>query len=187
MSTSDRGAKPGLAVVAGGPSTGGNATRWSTRASFNLGDIEAISNRKAFPPFASLKAFEMIGRLGGIRKAAIALGVDHGAVSRHLHTLEEWAGTPLIDRSRGGISRLTPEGARYHIRISSAFGEIRSAGLDLIQNNDVQRLHLWCSPGFATQWLVLVLDRFRDSYPDIDLFTTGVREELQGLIVGTSA
>ncbi len=43
------------------------------------------------PSFGSLKAFELIGRLGGIRKAAIALGVDHAAVSRHLKSLEEWA------------------------------------------------------------------------------------------------
>ncbi len=145
------------------------ASRWGTRASFNLGDIEAISNRKAFPPFASLKAFEMIGRLGGIRKAALALGIDHAAVSRHLRSMEEWAGVPLIDRSRGGSGRLTPEGLRYHIRVSSAFAEISSAGLDLIQKSDVQRLHLWCSPGFAYQWLVRVLDRFRSANPDIDV------------------
>jgi DNA-binding transcriptional LysR family regulator len=145
------------------------ASRWGTRASFNLGDIEAISNRKAFPPFAALKAFEMIGRLGGIRKAALALGIDHAAVSRHLRSLEEWAGVPLVDRSRGGSGRLTPEGSRYHLRVSSAFAEISSAGLDLIQKSDVQRLHLWCSPGFAYQWLVRVLDRFKDSAADIDV------------------
>lgn len=145
------------------------ANRWATRASFNLGDIEAISNRKSFPPFAALRAYEMIGRLGGIRKAALALGIDHAAVSRHLRSMEEWAGVPLVDRSRGTAGRLTPEGLRYHTRISAAFAEISGAGMDLMQSNDVQRLHLWCSPGFAYQWLLPVLDRFRQVHDDIDL------------------
>jgi len=145
------------------------ANRWATRASFNLGDIEAISNRKAFPPFASLRAYEMIGRLGGIRKAALALGIDHAAVSRHLHSMEQWAGVPLVERSRGAAGRLTPEGLRYHTRISAAFAEISGAGMDLIQSNEVQRLHLWCSPGFAYQWLLRVLDQFRANNSDIDL------------------
>ena len=145
------------------------ASRWVTRASYNLGDIEAISNRKSFPPFASLKAFEMIGRLGGIRKAALALGIDHAAVSRHLRSLEQWAGVPLVDRSRGGAGRLTQEGLRYHTRISAAFTEISSAGMDLIQNSDLQRLHLWCSPGFAYQWLMRGLDKFRRIHSDIDI------------------
>jgi len=147
----------------------GKGTRWGTRANFNLGDIEAISNQRVFPPFASLRAFEMIGRLGGIRKAALALGIDHAAVSRHLRSLEDWAGTPLIDRSRGGSGRLTPEGSRYHASIASAFTEIRSAGMDLIQKSDIQRLHLWCSPGFATLWLVKSLHDFNALNPQVDI------------------
>jgi hypothetical protein len=39
---------------------------------------------------------------------------------------------------------------------------------------------------YAGRFLIMAVGD-ADSYPDIDLFTTGVREELQGLIVGTSA
>jgi DNA-binding transcriptional LysR family regulator len=93
--------------------------------------VSEIDKLRDFPSFGSLKAFELIGRLGGIRKAAIALGIDHAAVSRHLRNLEDWAGTPLLDRCRGESTRLTPIGVRYHTRISAALCEIASAGIDL--------------------------------------------------------
>jgi len=33
--------------------------------------------RTSLPPYAVLRAFEAVGRLGGIRRAALALGLDH--------------------------------------------------------------------------------------------------------------
>jgi DNA-binding transcriptional LysR family regulator len=153
----------------GSPQSQQKGSRWVTRSSFNLGDIDAIGRRKAFPPFASLKAFEMIGRLGSIRKAALALGVDHAGVSRHLRALEQWAGIPLVDRRRGQNGRLTPEGMRYHARISAAFVEIDNAGEDLIQKGDLGRLHVWCSPGFACKWLLQHLDEFSTAHADMDI------------------
>ncbi len=75
--------------------------------------------RKLLPAFQTLRAFEAVGRLSGIRRAAQDLQLDHAVVSRHLRTLEEWAGTPLIAR-QNGRSVLTDEGVRYHARISAA-------------------------------------------------------------------
>lgn len=51
---------------------------------------------KALPPFAALRAFEMVGRVGGIRRAASLLAIDHTVVSRHVRALEEWVGVPLV-------------------------------------------------------------------------------------------
>jgi len=42
---------------------------------------------KALPPFAALRAFEAVGREGGIRKAAASLGIDHAVISRHIRQL----------------------------------------------------------------------------------------------------
>jgi len=121
------------------------------------------------PPFASLRAFDVIGRLGGIRKAALELGVDHGVVSRHLKALEEWAGITLLERGRGGRGQLTPEGSHFHARISAALEDIGGASRNLIERNRRERLLVWCSPGLACFWLLPLLDSFHASHPQIDL------------------
>jgi len=127
-----------------------------------------MSNRKAIPPFAALRAFEAIGRLGGVRRAAASLGLDHAVVSRHLRALEEWSGVRLVDRLHGG-GRLTAEGAVYHSRISSALAEIANATADLMHQSHHDRLNIWCVPGFASQWLLSRLGGFRASHPDLDM------------------
>jgi DNA-binding transcriptional LysR family regulator len=127
-----------------------------------------MSNRKAVPPFAALRAFEAVGRLGGVRRAAAALGLDHAVVSRHLRGLEEWSGVQLIDR-QSGSGRLTAEGAVYHARIAAALADIASATADLTRTRNQDRLNIWCVPGLASQWLMGRLGSFRSSNPDFDI------------------
>jgi len=121
------------------------------------------------PSFGSLKAFELIGRLGGIRKAAMALGVDHAAVSRHLKSLEEWAGIPLLDRRLGENGKLTAKGALYHSRISAALCDINNACADLRQRQQASILCVWCPPALAYQWLMPRVQQFADAHEDMDL------------------
>lgn len=121
------------------------------------------------PSFGSLKAFELIGRLGGIRKAAIALGVDHAAISRHLKSLEEWAGIPLVDRRRGENGKLTDKGARYHSRISAALYEINDACADLRQRWQTGILRVWSSPALSYQWLMPRFQEFEDAHEDLEV------------------
>ena len=91
-----------------------------------------LLSRRALPPFETLRAFDAIARLGGVRKAAQYLRRDHGVVSRHLRTIEDWTGTKLIQRSAAG-SVLTEEGVRYHRDIASALEIIARATVDLIK------------------------------------------------------
>ncbi len=128
----------------------------------------SLSNRKAIPPFAALRAFEAVGRLGGIRRAAQSLCLDHAVISRHLRALESWTGVRLIDREHGG-GRLTAEGAQYHARVALALSDIVNATADLMRSNDENRLKIWCVPGFASQWLLSRLGAFRVAHPDIDI------------------
>ncbi|UIJ45681.1 LysR substrate-binding domain-containing protein [Sphingomonas cannabina] len=109
--------------------------------------------RNSIPPFAALRAFDAVARLGGIRKAAQTLGLDHAVVSRHLRTLELWTGTVLLERARSG-SALTPEGLAYHRSIAAAIDLISNATLDLIKASDDHQLKIWCMPGFASKWLL---------------------------------
>ena len=121
--------------------------------------------RQAMPPFVALRAFEAVGFLGGVRRAAEELGVDHAAVSRHLRALEAWAGVRLFDRQRRGL--LTHDGALFHARVSAALDEIRMASLDLTRRGDDSRLTIWCVPGLASRWLNGRLAEFAAAHPEL--------------------
>lgn len=127
------------------------------------------AERKAIPPFAAIRAFEAIGSSGGIRRAALALAIDHAAVSRHLRGLELWTGVPLINRSPGAGGRLTEAGERYHKAISRGLAEIARASIDIQRRSDDKHLLLWCAPVLASEWLSGRLQDFAAHYPDVDL------------------
>lgn len=117
------------------------------------------------PPFAALRAFDAVFRVGGIRKAAMQLGVNHAVVSRHIKQLEDWLGVPLVARN-GNRLLLTEEGARYHTRIASAFAEMQLATDELIGLRDSAPLRLHCVPGLSIQWLSGQLAAFERAYPE---------------------
>lgn len=125
-------------------------------------------DRKELPPFATLRAFEAVGRLSGIRRAAQMLCIDHAVISRHLRSLEEWAGVQLFDRT-GGNTVLTPEGQRYHARVTAALAEIGDAGKELLRHNSDRQLRIWCAAGFAFEWLTGKLQLFQVANPQIEL------------------
>lgn len=125
-------------------------------------------NSKSLPPFATMRAFEAVGRLCGVRRAAQALKLDHAVVSRHVRTLEEWAGVRLIHRV-DGKTVLTEEGARYHARISTALAEINDASNELLLRNDESNLSICCVPGFAFEWLIPRLSAFQAANPGMKL------------------
>jgi LysR family glycine cleavage system transcriptional activator len=124
--------------------------------------------RISTPPFSALRAFEAVGRLGGIRRAALDLKLDHAVVSRHLRALEEWAGVPLINRQRDGRV-LTDAGAQFHRRVSFALQEIAQASADLQIIRGNQSLRIWCVPGFALHWLTGRLPHFQALHPEVEL------------------
>lgn len=130
--------------------------------------LGVIDDRKSLPPFATLRAFEAVGRYAGIRRAAQALNLDHAVVSRHLRTLEEWAGVQLVHRAHGNAT-LTLEGAKYYARVSAALVEISAATAELVAQRNGDRLNIWCVPGLASQWLTSRLSTFQKANPGIDL------------------
>lgn len=91
-----------------------------------------LLSRRALPPFETLRAFDAIARLGGVRKAAQYLSRDHAVISRHLRAIETWTGTKLIRRTAAG-SVLTEDGVRYHRDIANALDIIARATVELIE------------------------------------------------------
>ena len=135
-----------------------------------------IPSRKSIPPFESLRAFDAVARLGGIRKAAQALLRDHAVVSRHLKSVEEWTGCKLLDRTPAGAV-LTKEGEVYHQKISQAIYLISEATIELMKRGNDNSLQVWCMPGFALHWMMQHMDSFEKSSPMIDLELRSTGEE----------
>ena len=125
-------------------------------------------SRKSLPPFEALRAFDVVARLGGVRKAAQTLSRDHAVVSRHLRAIEAWTGATLIERTAAGVV-LTAEGMRYHQQIATAMDMIAHATLDLMKAGDYRRLHIRCIPGFALHWLSRRLGEFEQRHPGLDI------------------
>jgi len=130
--------------------------------------FRAADDRKALPAFATLRAFEAVGTLRGIRRAAQALHLDHAVVSRHVRSLEEWAGVRLVERVRGNIT-LTEHGVRFHSKIAAALLAISDATAELVSRAQEQRLNIWCVPGFASQWLTGRLATFQAANPGVEI------------------
>ena len=66
-------------------------------------------NKGVDMPLTPLRAFVAVGQHGNFTRAAAALGVTQGAVSRHIATLETFAGGRLFHR-RGATIEFTPSG-----------------------------------------------------------------------------
>lgn len=126
-----------------------------------MADLRDLS---PLPPFAALRAFEVVGRSGGIRRAAKVLGIDHTVVSRHVRALEDWLGVPLVERGPGAVA-LTEAGQAYHARISAAIHDLVSATRDIGAGPAQTALRLWAVPGLAAQWLMDRLAEFERSDP----------------------
>ena len=125
----------------------------------------ASAEGSALPPFAALRAFEALVRLGGVRKAAQHLGVHHSVVSRHVTRLEAWLGVPLLKWSRNRFT-LTREGERYHVRVSAAIAEIARATSEVAGLENGRPLRVWCSPGLSIPWLAGQVAEFEKQHPN---------------------
>lgn len=119
-------------------------------------------------PFASLRVFEAVVRLGGFRRAAEDLGMTQSAVSQHVRRLEDWLGRSLLIR---GPRHSTPttDGLQLNEAVTSGLDVISaacSALKDKSRHRD-QPLMISTLPGFALKWLFPRLIRFDQSHPDI--------------------
>jgi len=124
-----------------------------------------LPRRNSIPPFAALRAFDAVARLGGVRKAADQMGLDHAVISRHLRSLEEWTGTILVDRGHAGAV-LTPEGKIYHRSVAEAIDLLSNATMNLLKQGDERQLRIWCTPGFLSKWLLSRISQFEDASKD---------------------
>lgn len=74
-------------------------------------------------PLNALRAFEAAARLRSMSTAAAELGVTHGAVSRHIRSLEAEFGVPLLKRLAKSVEP-TVQGGQLATELGNAFTRI---------------------------------------------------------------
>lgn len=108
-----------------------------------------------------------MARLGSVRKAADALALTHGAVSRRITNLADELGFALFEKNGRGI-RLTAAGETLQLTVGSFFREL-TATIEGLRATHKQSsaLVLSCEPSVAMRWLIPRLSRFQNIHPEI--------------------
>lgn len=139
---------------------------------------------RPLPSLNALHAFEAAARLGSVSKAAIELHVTHGAVSRHIRSLEEELGLALFQRQGRGLA-LTPAGQRLRDTATAAFAQLRDTVESLRPDAGHAPFVLGCPVSLLARWMIPRLERLMAELPGLDLHLrpqeTPFDEALNGL------
>lgn len=116
----------------------------------------------------ALRAFEATGRLLSMSRAAEELHLTHGAVSRHIKTLEELLGVPLFQRLTRRLA-LTRAGTDFHLTVARVLGDLARDAERLRGLPGASRLAISTGVSFASKWLAPRLHRLKAAHPEFDL------------------
>jgi DNA-binding transcriptional LysR family regulator len=124
------------------------------------------------PSLNALRAFEATARLRSFGDAAEELSVTHGAISRHIRSLEDTLGVLLLLRNAHSTEP-TPEGARLADGLSRAFNLIQSS----VEQVRPGPLTLSCSASIMMYWLLPRLGKLHRKHAALEVgFNTGSGE-----------
>lgn len=127
------------------------------------------------PSLNALRAFDETARTLSVTRAAEALHVTHGAVSRQLKQLEEQLGVTLFRRQGRGLA-LTQEGELLRASTSQAFERLGQACTQLRRRASEAPLVLGCPGSFLARWFIPRLDRLKAQCPELNLHLTADEE-----------
>ncbi|MFM0203880.1 LysR substrate-binding domain-containing protein [Paraburkholderia fungorum] len=123
---------------------------------------------RRLPSLIALRFFEETARHMSFNRAATALCVTQGAVSRQIKLLEESLGAKLFERDHKGV-RLTQAGLQFLPCLSDAFDTIERGFRQITTAKGRRRLVVTVPPTFATQWFSPRLGSLSDEMPDVEL------------------
>ncbi|SEK09083.1 Glycine cleavage system transcriptional activator [Marinovum algicola] len=133
--------------------------------------------RNALPPLNALRSFVEAANARSISKAAEALYVTPGAVSRLVQKLEDYFGTALFVRTPNGLE-LTEHGKTYLRDIAGPYAALGDATRRMQRRAVGNRLIVTCHPTFAARWLLPRWNNFSRQRPDIEVQIVTTLKEL---------
>ena len=125
--------------------------------------------------FKHLKTLSTLHKAGSLVEAASQLHLTQSALSHQLKELEARLNCSLFIRKSRPI-RFTVSGLRLLALAEQVLPQIRTAERDLSRfaSGDAGRLHMAIECHSCFQWLMPAIDKFRDSWPEVELdFSSG--------------
>jgi LysR family transcriptional regulator, glycine cleavage system transcriptional activator len=113
-----------------------------------------------------MQAVLAAARTGSFSGAAEALEVTHGAISRRVAAVEQWAGMALFVRHGRGV-RLTLEGQRLASRIELALALVEDGRASGKVEAELDTVRVGVVQSFARLWLIPNLTALEGSPPDL--------------------
>jgi len=135
---------------------------------------------RRLPSLNALRAFEAAARHSSFTRAALELGVTHGAVSRQVQALEAWLGKKLFRRFNRRVV-LTDAGAAYRTEIGGAFDRIAAATARFAEDGARRVLRVTALPTFTIRWLIPRLSDFQIGNPRVEVRLTTASEKDEAL------
>jgi len=128
------------------------------------------------PSTKTLQAFLATAEHLNFTKAAHALNLTQGAISRQILSLEELLGVKLFFRHARGLS-LTQQGLKFVPHAEDVLNRLRSAIEEVSSTPSTIKLN---APSCVTSWLLPRLMAFQDAHPDIDVeLTSTIKHHLE--------
>lgn len=120
--------------------------------------------------FRHLRTIKAIHEAGGLARAADRLNITQSALSHQVKGLEEQAGIELFVR-RSKPLRLSSAGHRLLRLAERVLPEIDALEDDFrsLRSGKAGRLHIAIECHACFEWLFPVLERFRQSWPEVDV------------------
>jgi LysR family glycine cleavage system transcriptional activator len=118
---------------------------------------------------AALRAFEAVGRLGSLTRAARALHVTPAAVSHRIADLEARFGARLFTR-RGKSYALTSVGWAGFRALGDAFDRIGRAVEAMDRARGGEEIGLTAVSSFAARWILPRLGAFEAAHPGVTVY-----------------
>lgn len=119
-------------------------------------------------PLNTLRAFEVVGRLCHVRRAADELCLSHAAVSRQIRNLEQQLGVQLFGRD-GNRLQLTSAGRRFLTVVQDSLQKLERGVLYLNPDSLAGEVVVAATASISMNWLLDVLISYRKKYPEVEL------------------
>lgn len=119
-------------------------------------------------PLSTLRAFEAVGRLAHVRRAADELHLTHAAVSRQIRILEDRLETRLFTREKRRM-QLTSAGQRFLNSVQQSLAILEEGAIHLDPESIAGELVIASTPTISTNWLPTVIDAYCQRYPEVEL------------------
>ncbi len=117
-----------------------------------------------------LRSLQAIEREGSLARAAEALHLTQSALSHQIKALERYYGTPLYLRSTRPLA-LTAAGQRLLTLAGEVLPAVDAADSTLrrLADGRAGRLHIAIECHACFDWLLPVLDRYRQQWPEVEI------------------